>query len=198
MTLDTDNTMAMDNIDQPKTAIPSTPEEKNVHIPWTASECPPPSTPASPGKSKHPWTWTWTRKKLALLVLIAVVAVVIIVLVITLPVVLLRRGSRDDPSYHIEANRPRRVLGNFPDPGLLRVNNTWYAYGTNAETNVTGVSNVPVAISHDFTNWTKLADHDVLPTEGDWEANVNHWAPDAIQRVSNTYSFDRNARMTHS
>lgn len=187
MAQDTDNTMAMDNPDQPKTAISSMPEEKNAHIPWTASECPPPSAPPSPGKPKQPWTWT--RKRLALLVLIVVAAVVIIVLVITLPVVLLRRGSRDDPSYYIEANRPRRVLGNFPDPGLLRVNNTWYAYGTNAETNVTEVSNVPVAISHDFTNWTKLADHDVLPTEGDWEANVNHWTPDAIQRVSKQKSL---------
>lgn len=188
MAQDTDNTMAMDNPGHSKTAISSAPEEKNAHIPWTALESPPPSAPPSPEKSKQPWTWT--RKKLVLLVLIAVVAVIIIVLVITLPVVLLRRGSRDDPSYHIEANRPRRVLGNFPDPGLLRVNNTWYSYGTNAETNVTGVFNVQVAVSHDFTNWTKLADHDVLPSEGDWEANVNHWAPDAIQRVSNTdFSF---------
>ena len=172
----------MDDQAQSKAAIPSTPEEKNAQIPWTASECPPASAPPSPGQTEQPWTWT--RKKLALLVLIAVAGVIIIVLVITLPVVLLRRGPPDDPSYHIEANRPRRVLGNFPDPGLLRVNNTWYAYGTNAETNVTEVANVPVAISHDFTNWTKLADHDVLPTEGHWEANVNHWAPDAIQRVS--------------
>ena len=185
MVQETDNTMAVDIPDHSTTAISSMPEEKNAHIPWTASECP--SAPPSPRKSKQPWTWT--RKKITLLSLIAVVAVVIIVLVITLPIVLLRRDSRDDPSYHIEANCPRRVLGNFPDPGLLRVNNTWYSYGTNAETNVTEVPNVPVAISHDFTNWTKLADHDVLPTEGDWEANVNHWAPDAIQRVSNTKFF---------
>ena len=130
------------------------------------------------GNFKMPSTWTQR------LILAAMIAGIIIILVVTLPIELHPRDPPDDPSYHDEANRPKRVLDNFPDPGLLRINDTWFAYGTNAETNDTEVPNVAVATSHDFINWTRLADPEILPFSGEWEDDDNHWAPDVIQRVS--------------
>lgn len=146
------------------------------------------SAPEQPSTEKHkPWS-IWTGKRIAYLSLAVGMVVVTIVLVVTLSVVLTRSGSRDDPSYHNEANRPRLVLGNFPDPGLIQVNNgTWFAYGTIAKINSTEVPQVPVAMSPDFTNWTKLAGYDALPKVGAWETDMNHYAPDVFQRVSNYY-----------
>lgn len=137
---------------------------------------------------------TWMRRRIVYLSLAAVVVVIIIVLVITLPVVLTRSGAHHDDnddtdtSYRHESNRPRRVLGDFPDPGLVRVNNgSWFAFGTNSAINNTKVPNVPVAMSPDFTNWTKYTGYDALPTLGPWETSANHFAPDVIQRVSDSY-----------
>jgi len=135
----------------------------------------------------------WTGKRVAIVTLIVVMVVFTIVLVVTLPIELRPRSSyrvaRVDPSYYNGANRPKRVLENFPDPGLLQVNGTWYAFGTNEANNDTEVPRVPVAISSDFLNWTKLESRQVLLPDGDWETDVNHWAPDAMQRVSTAGSL---------
>ena len=48
---------------------------------------------------------------------------------------------------------------NFPDPGVLRVGDTWFAYGTND-----AVDNVPLLTSPDLVHWTPR--NDVLPTVG--------------------------------
>lgn len=140
------------------------------------------------GKFKMPSSWTQN------IILAAMIAGIIIILAVTLPIELHPRDPPDDPSYHAEANRPKRVLDNFPDPGLLRINGTWFAYGTNAETNDTEVPNVPVATSHDFKNWTRLADPEILPFSGEWEDDDNHWAPDVIRRVSTCKFLDTGQR----
>ena len=131
---------------------------------------------------------TWTGKRIAIVTMFVVMAVFTIILVVTLPIELRPRSSyrvaRVDSSYYDGANRPKRVLENFPDPGLLQVNGTWYAFGTNEANNDTEVPRVPVAMSLDFINWTKLESRQVLLPDGDWETDVNHWAPDAMQRVS--------------
>lgn len=148
----------------------------------------PESAPKQPSTEEHKPSSIWTRKRIAYLGLAMVMVVVIVVLVVTLSVVLTRSNTRHDPSYHNESNRPKRVLGNFPDPGLIRVDNgTWLAYGTNARINNTKVPRVPVAMSTDFTNWAKLAEYDALPKLGAWETNMNHYAPDVIQRVSSCF-----------
>ncbi|RAL06052.1 glycoside hydrolase family 43 protein [Aspergillus ibericus CBS 121593] len=120
----------------------------------------------------------WTRKRVVLLVIMIFLGVAIIVVVIAVPVVLLDDGSSsDDPSYHNQSNRPIRVVDDFPDPGLVHVNGTWYAYGTNAN-----VPHVPVATSPNFTTWTRRQGYDALPILSSWETNVDHYAPDVIQR----------------
>ncbi|PYI02421.1 Arabinanase/levansucrase/invertase [Aspergillus sclerotiicarbonarius CBS 121057] len=125
----------------------------------------------------------WTRKKVAWLVILIFLGVAIIVVVVTVPVVLLdNRGSPDDPSYHNKANRPIRSVDDFPDPGLVHVNGTWYAYGTDAAKDDPNVPHVPVATSKNFSTWALLQGYDVLPTLSGWETNINHYAPDVIQR----------------
>jgi hypothetical protein len=90
----------------------------------------------------------------------------------------------EDSSYRSEANRPVFALMNFPDPGLIEHNGTWFAYGTNPKKRNADTIHVPVATSTNFVNWTLHEGYDALPTLGGWEKKVNHWAPDVIQRVS--------------
>lgn len=66
------------------------------------------------------------------------------------------------------------ITANFPDPAILTVGGTYYAFSTNS-----GGQNVPVQTSTDLVNWTPLAD--ALPTVGAWSTGANVWAPDVIQ-----------------
>lgn len=165
--------------------IKAEPEHEGT-IKTAAADQPLPKEPESePGPG--PTASKWTKKRIVYLSLAVVVAVIIIVLVITLPVVLTRSRSHnhDHPSYRHESNRPKRVLGNFPDPGLIQANDgSWFAFATNSAINNTKVPRMPVAMSPDFTNWTKYEGYDALPTLGSWERKTNHFAPDVIQRVS--------------
>ncbi|KAK1147302.1 hypothetical protein N8T08_001379 [Aspergillus melleus] len=152
-----------------------------------ANEVPKPSLPSKPGLSfTQKLSSTWTRKRTWILVA-SLLGLAIIVVVITVPVVLLTGRKPDDPSYADMANRPLLVVDNFPDPGLLHVNGTWFAHGTNAAVNDTKVPHVPVATSTNFKNWTHIKEYDTLPAIGDWETKVDHWAPDVIQRDDGRY-----------
>jgi beta-xylosidase len=64
-------------------------------------------------------------------------------------------------------------LENFPDPGVLLVDGTWYAYGTNNT-----ASNVPILTSPDLVTWTPAGD--ALPEVGRWAERGNTWAPEVI------------------
>lgn len=65
----------------------------------------------------------------------------------------------------------------FPDPFVLRVNDRYYAYATNA-----GGANVRTATSTDLASWTELPDS--LPILGSWaKPNASlTWAPSVLQR----------------
>ena len=117
-------------------------------------------------------------------------------------------GSGGDGSPGGRLHSPIRaaLFDNFPDPTLLLVNGTWYAYATNNAAGILqrpdnvssyeyGASNVQVATSDNFVNWTLLASkHDPLPETGMWVAQGNNphttppipranvWAPSVIQR----------------
>lgn len=70
------------------------------------------------------------------------------------------------------------INADFPDPGFVKgPNGLWYAFGTNGNG-----KRVQVATSPDFKTWT-LLDVEALPTLAGWETEVDHWAPDVIQRV---------------
>lgn len=69
----------------------------------------------------------------------------------------------------------------FPDPAVLHVGDTYYAYATN-----TAAANVQVATSHDATTWT-VADTDALPTLPSWALRGKTWAPDVSEVTSGHY-----------
>lgn len=63
---------------------------------------------------------------------------------------------------------------NFPDPGVLRAGDTYYAYSTN-----TSAENVPTLTSPDLVTWTDGPD--ALPDVGSWAVGGNTWAPEVIE-----------------
>jgi beta-xylosidase len=69
---------------------------------------------------------------------------------------------------------PSVSAGDFPDPCLIRADNAYYAYATNA-----GAVNVQVMVSADLTSWHSLGD--ALPTLPSWAQRGNTWAPAVIQ-----------------
>lgn len=147
-------------------------------------------------KKKSFFSRPWTRRDIAILGSLGFLGLVLIALIIALPIFLIRseksedggewqpyRQKHNDPSYGIAENKPIWALWDFPDPGLLKHNGTWYAFGTNPRKNDPDTIHVPVATSTNFVSWTLHEGYDAMPTIGGWERKVNHWAPDVIQRV---------------
>ncbi len=68
------------------------------------------------------------------------------------------------------------LRADFADPGVLRVDDTYYAYATNG----TG-KNVQVATSPDLVRWTQLSD--AMPALGKWAqlGGSYVWAPEVMQ-----------------
>lgn len=68
------------------------------------------------------------------------------------------------------------IAANFPDPGLIKVDNVWYAFAT--RTKGTTI-HIQVAKSTDFSTWSVVSE-DALPTLPDWvnQTSWNTWAPD--------------------
>ncbi|KAL8746004.1 MAG: hypothetical protein Q9190_001930 [Brigantiaea leucoxantha] len=63
---------------------------------------------------------------------------------------------------------------NFPDPALIQVEGTCYAFSTTS-----GGLNVPIATSPDYTTWAP-SNEDALPNLPVWTTG-SIWAPDVIQ-----------------
>ncbi len=61
----------------------------------------------------------------------------------------------------------------FPDPGGLKVGDTYYAYATNF-----GSTNIQIARSKDLVHWEMLGD--ALPILPVWASPNNTWAPEVI------------------
>src|SRR5689334_21671648 len=69
---------------------------------------------------------------------------------------------------------------NFPDPGVIHIDGTWFAYGTNDAT-----ANVPLLTSTDLAHWTGAGD--VLPEVGSWATLGNTWAPEVVGTAAGKY-----------
>ncbi|GAB4522018.1 MAG: glycoside hydrolase family 43 protein [Anaerolineae bacterium] len=80
------------------------------------------------------------------------------------------------------------IDANFPDPFILKVDDTYYAYSTNSNSR-----NVPVATSTDLINWRIV--RDVLPALPRWvDINIrNVWAPEVL-RIDDQYLLYYTAR----
>src|SRR3569833_3130556 len=67
----------------------------------------------------------------------------------------------------------------FPDPSVLNVSGTYYAYATN-----TGGKNMPCARSTDLNTWTQLAD--AMPALPSWASGGLTWAP-VVHQFGSTF-----------
>lgn len=143
----------------------------------------------------------WTRRRIIFFAGLAFLVSVLVALIVALPIVLRRQhrgfqspipndsGIADDPTNlgnggplrPSDLAQPLLAVNNFPDPGLLEYNGTWYAFGTNQKGQKR--VHIPIATSKDFIHWTLMGE-DALPVVGPWELEINHWAPDVIRRVS--------------
>jgi beta-xylosidase len=78
--------------------------------------------------------------------------------------------------------------GDFPDPGVLKAGDTWYAYGTNGPGGT-----VPLLTSTDLVHWTERGD--AMPQVGSWATAGNTWAPEVLA-VGDRYVLYYVARAT--
>ena len=124
--------------------------------------------------------------------------VVIVVLCAVLATVFGRKKNGHSPIR-------QAIFANFPDPAIVQHDGLWYAFATNNAAGVLqqpanlsmhdyGLSNVQLATSNDFANWTLLgSSYDPLPELGAWVSRnysnttppipkANVWAPEIFQR----------------
>jgi GH43 family beta-xylosidase len=83
------------------------------------------------------------------------------------------------PSGTIVSNRKNPVLNtNFPDPTVININGTYYAYATNGMNNGK-MNNIQIATSTDLSNWKY--EGDALPQKPLWASHTQRfWAPDVL------------------
>ncbi len=80
------------------------------------------------------------------------------------------------------------IASDFPDPDVIKVGSTYYAYSTN-----NGNGNVPVATATSLTGpWTRRPD--ALPTLGSWANGGLTWAPDVSALADGRYLLYYTAR----
>jgi arabinan endo-1,5-alpha-L-arabinosidase len=80
------------------------------------------------------------------------------------------------------------IASDFPDPDVVKVGGTYYAYSTN-----NGHGNVPVATATALTGpWTRRPD--ALPALGAWASGGLTWAPDVSQRADGRFLLYYTAR----
>ncbi|MCJ1398074.1 hypothetical protein MMC11_001271 [Xylographa trunciseda] len=73
------------------------------------------------------------------------------------------------------------ITSNFPDPAVIIVGSTFYAFATGSS----GL-NIPMATSSDGKTWN-ITDTDALPKVGAWSNGQNVWAPDVVQLSSGKF-----------
>jgi len=85
-----------------------------------------------------------------------------------------------DPSGSKEENAKHNPVINrdFPDPTVINVNGTYYAYATQGTHNGK-MNNIQVAVSKDLFKWEY--EGDALPQKPTWASNTqSFWAPDVL------------------
>jgi beta-xylosidase len=93
-------------------------------------------------------------------------------------IALLRLSSTAPLSQRLTEFGPH-ITTDFPDPSILRVGDTWYAFAGQSLYDYKSI-HIQFAISTDFKTWTLQSGIDMLPTLPSWiDASKNHvWAPD--------------------
>ena len=103
------------------------------------------------------------------------------VLAITLP---LLTGSLNwqPPAARAQVTPKLQIAQDFPDPDVISVGGTWYAYATN-----TGGRNVPVATAPSPDGPWTVQSTDALPQLGGWASGGLTWAPDVSRRTDGSF-----------
>jgi beta-xylosidase len=71
----------------------------------------------------------------------------------------------------------------FPDPDVLKVGDTYYAYATNSR-----IANVQFATSTDLESW-EVADTDAFPELPAWAEEGRTWAPDVAELADGRFAL---------
>jgi hypothetical protein len=127
---------------------------------------------------------------------IRVSGVVLTVLALLLVVLAVPSGARENRPTPVGSDdfiAAEPYTGDFPDPSVLRVGNTYYAYGTTIN-----FLNLPVMSSRDLITWTARTSNDpdrwwlndAMPIAGSWVQTTKvgrrffgaTWAPHVVQR----------------
>ncbi|TKA75745.1 hypothetical protein B0A49_02580 [Cryomyces minteri] len=81
------------------------------------------------------------------------------------------------------------VIADFPDPSIIKIQDTWYAFAT--QPNFNGNIHIQIASSKDFSAWTVMSGADALPNMPSWvnttSGNGLTWAPDVTQRDDGSF-----------
>lgn len=78
----------------------------------------------------------------------------------------------------------------FPDPDVLQVDGTYYAYATNSD------RTLPVATAPSPDGPWTIQDEEALPALGEWATSGFTWAPDVSQRADGRFLLYYTARNT--
>ena len=77
----------------------------------------------------------------------------------------------------------------FPDPSVIKVGDTWYAFGSQSVYDNKNI-HIQIATSTDFATWTLSQGADALPNVPSWAIDDgNVWAPDVNQLVRTPPTF---------
>ncbi|GGF00963.1 glycoside hydrolase family 43 protein [Mycetocola zhadangensis] len=75
------------------------------------------------------------------------------------------------------------IAQHFPDPDVLKIGDTYYAYATNSLT-----ANVQFATSDDLETW-EIADEDAFPELPAWAEEGRTWAPDVAELADGRFAL---------
>jgi beta-xylosidase len=104
-----------------------------------------------------------------------------LVLAATLWLAVAASAAGGAPAQHATFTNPVHDR-DFPDPFVLQVGRTYYAYATNA-----GGQNIQTAVSRDLVHWSPGPD--ALPQLPAWASSGLTWAPSVLRRDDGTYSL---------
>ena len=91
--------------------------------------------------------------------------------------------ARSDPASSFATVLGPVVDLNFPDPTIIHLDGTSYAFATNNRGAGGKMVHVQMATSTDNETWTHLQGQDALPVVGAWATGGRVWAPDVVQVV---------------
>lgn len=80
------------------------------------------------------------------------------------------------------------IVTDFPDPSIIQVDGTWYAFGTQSRFDYTNIK-TQLATSNDFDNWNLRENYDALRNLPSWvdKNDPRIWAPDVFQNDEGDY-----------